>query len=272
MSRPVLLDLYCCAGGAADGYVAAGFDVIGVDVAPQPNYPYEFHQESALTVLYELMHGSRDGWGQPGRFAAVHASPPCQTECSYKRRGAGVGEGYEQLLPQTRELLEATGLPYVIENVAGARALMRDPVQLCGSSFGLDVRRHRLFETNWGLTAPPCDHASQRPGRFPGATNRAPMSRATVEVGVYRIPLKTQMAAMGQPADRRMTLRELSESLPPAFTEHIGTQLRAHLALPEAISRARPMRHPEARRRGAEHSGRQLTSPLFDLESSRSNV
>jgi DNA (cytosine-5)-methyltransferase 1 len=97
-------------------------------------------------------------------------------------------------------------------------------VQLCGSSFGLDVRRHRLFETNWPLMVPPCAHGLQR-GDYPQATNRT-NRRRTVEVGVWRIPLATQQAAMGIDW---MNLEELSEAIPPAFTEYLGSQLLSHL-------------------------------------------
>lgn len=102
---------------------------------------------------------------------------------------------------------------------------------LCGSSFGLDVRRHRLFESNVPLMALPCNHAWQTP-RFPAATNREPMSRRTVEVGVYRIPLDVQKRAMG--VDWDVTLDELSNAVPPAFTEHIGQQLMAALTMERA--------------------------------------
>lgn len=208
MRRPRLADLFCCAGGAGKGYADAGFEVVGVDIAPQPNYPFEFHQANALE--FDL-----------SGFDAVHASPPCQSFTAYRRRGAGVGGGYLNLIPETRALLEASDLPYVIENVTGARTELRDPVMLCGSSFGLDVQRHRLFETNWNLVGVPCDHSWQMP-RFPAATNRKPNSRRTVEVGVWRIPLEVQQRAMGI---GWMTLEELSEAIPPAYTYHIGWQL-----------------------------------------------
>ena len=207
--RPRLLDLFCGAGGAAMGYYRAGFDVVGVDINPQPNYPFEFHQADAMT--YPL-----DG------FDAVHASPPCQSFTAYRRKGHGVGDGYLNLIPEVRRMLETTGLPYVIENVPGAP--LRDPEHLCGSSFGLDVRRHRLFESNVPLAVPPCDHDWQAP-RFPPATNRTNLRR-TVEVGVWRIPLDVQRKAMGIDW---MTLPELSESIPPVYTEHIGRQLLEHL-------------------------------------------
>lgn len=211
-----LLDLYCCAGGAAEGYDRAGFEVVGVDIEPQPNYPFEFHQADALTFPL-------------AGFDVVHASPPCQWATAYRRKGHGVGDGYENLIPQTRERLRDAGVWYVIENIEQARDALIDPVLYCGSMFALDVRRHRLFESNAPLVTPHCDHAAQRPGRFPGATNRKPMSRATVEVGVWRIPLDVQKRAMG--IDREITLRELSEAIPPDYTYHIGVQIAAELIL-----------------------------------------
>jgi len=212
-SRLRLLDLFCGAGGASDGYVRAGWDVLGVDKEPQPNYPYPFVQADALEALRDYDFVTE--------FDAIHASPPCQSFSAYRRKGHGVGAGYPDLIPWTRRGLIAAGLPWVIENIP--RAPLRDPVTLCGSMFGLDVRRHRLFESSEALTAPPCNHAAQMPGRFPGATNRKPNSRATVEVGVWRIPLDVQKRAMG--IDREITLRELSEAIPPTYTEYIGEQL-----------------------------------------------
>lgn len=210
--RPRLLDLFCGAGGAAMGYHRAGFEVVGVDINPQPHYPFEFVQVDALKFLtYEN-----------DDFDAVHASPPCQSFTAYRRRGGGVGDRYLNLIPQTRHWLWVSGLPYVIENVPGAP--LHNPVTLCGSSFGLDVRRHRLFESNVPILAPPCDHSWQTP-RFPQATNRSNL-RSTVEIGVWRIPLDVQRKAMGI---EWMTLPELSEAIPPAYTEHIGRQLIEHI-------------------------------------------
>lgn len=212
-SAPKLLDLFSCAGGAAMGYHRAGFRVVGVDIAEQPNYPFGHVVGEALEYLAEHGHD----------FDAVHASPPCQSFTAYRRKGHGVGDGYPDLIDPTRELLAALNVPWVIENVAGAP--LADPARYCGSSFGLDVRRHRFFESNVPLRAPDCDHSWQTP-RFPPATNRTNLRR-TVEVGVWRIPLPVQQEAMGIDW---MTLRELSEAIPPAYTEHIGGQLLAHLA------------------------------------------
>lgn len=136
--RPRLVDLFCGAGGASKGYDLAGFEVVGVDLYPQPNYPFEFHQADALT--FDL-----DG------FDYAHASPPCQFATAYRRRIDHVKKS-PNLIPATRARI--AHLPYVIENVATARAELKDPLQLCGSSFGLDVRRHRLFESNMDLSAP----------------------------------------------------------------------------------------------------------------------
>lgn len=199
------------------GYARAGFEVVGVDKDPQPNYPFAFIQADVLTLDARFLRF----------FDAIHASPPCQSFTAYRRKGHGVGEGYPDLIAPTRALLAASGRPYVIENVHGAP--LHGAACLCGSAFGLDVRRHRYFESNIGLAAPGCNHAAQPAGRFPGATNRAPNSRATVEVGVWRIPLETQKRAMGVEWD--VTLHELSEAIPPAYTEWLGRELLAHLRL-----------------------------------------
>lgn len=211
MGRPRLLDLFSGAGGAGMGYHRAGFDVVGVDIRPMPRYPFEFHQGDALTFLEEHGH----------EYDAIHASPPCQAFSAYRRKGHGVGDGYPDLIAATRSALEATGRPYVIENVPGAP--LQFPIQLCGSTFGLDVRRHRMFEASWLIWAgPDCRHGLQTP-RFPPATNRTNLRR-TVEIGVWRIPLDVQHRAMGIDW---MTRKELSQAIPPAYTEFIGCQLLA---------------------------------------------
>ena len=143
-SKPRLLDLFCGAGGCSVGYYRAGFEVVGVDIVPQPNYPFEFYQADALGFDFD-----------PGWFHAVHASPPCQAYSSL--RGFTTTE-YPQLIEYVRELLIQTGLPYVIENVVGAPLI--NPIRLCGSSFGLKVWRHRLFETSFQIPLlPPCSHS-----------------------------------------------------------------------------------------------------------------
>jgi len=210
------LDLFCGAGGAAMGYHRAGFDVIGVDINPQPRYPFPFIRADALSFLDS---------GQAIPFDAIHASPPCQAFTAYRRRGGGVGADYPDLIEATREaLMRWGGQAWVIENVEGSP--VRPMALLCGSSFGLDVRRHRWFETSFALLSPPCDHGWQRP-RFPQATNRS-TPRRTVEIGVWRVPLATQQAAMGIDWT---TLHELSQAIPPAYTQFIGEQLLAAIAV-----------------------------------------
>jgi DNA (cytosine-5)-methyltransferase 1 len=218
LSMPRLLDLFCGAGGAAVGYHRAGFDVVGVDLWPQPNYPFEFVQGDALTA-YAL-----------GEFDAIHASPPCQAFTAYKR--TGIVGWYPDLISETRTRLQDAGVPYVIENVVGAP--LEDPLLLCGSMFDLDVQRHRLFESNVPLEPPvwPCRHKIWAPDRYPGGRSvertgkSTGLVRACVEVGSWDIPFAVQQAAMGVDW---MTLEELSEAVPPAYTQHIGGQLLAHL-------------------------------------------
>lgn len=209
-----LLDICCGAGGATRGYQRAGFHVTGVDLEPQPSYCGDaFHQaDIALAKFWATFEGD---------FDAIHASPPCQPFSAYRRRGSGVGDRYPDLIAHVRAMLELTGMPYVIENVPGAP--LREPVQLCGSSFGLDVMRHRLFEANWPVVAPPCNHAWQTP-RFPHATNRYRLRR-TVEVGAYRC---AKLAPAAMEIDW-MTNAEISQALPPEFTYFIGRQLAGYL-------------------------------------------
>jgi DNA (cytosine-5)-methyltransferase 1 len=195
------LDLFCGAGGASMGLHRAGFDVTGVDVVPQPNYPFRFCQADALTFPL-------DG------FDFVWASPPCQAFTAYKRRPNHV-RPRDNLIPIVRERLEKAGAPWVLENVPGAP--LQNPLTLCGSMFGLDVCRHRHFEASFLVLTPSCNHVVQRP-RFKQATNRKNL-RSTVEIGVWRIPLAVQQAAMDIDW---MTLEELSQAIPPAYSEFLG--------------------------------------------------
>jgi DNA (cytosine-5)-methyltransferase 1 len=222
MGRPRLLDLFSGAGGAALGYARAGFEVVGVDHRPMPGYPSAFVLADALEYLAE--HGRE--------YHAIHASPPCQAFTAYRRKGHGVGAGAADLIAAVRRALDGSGRPYVIENVPGAPLGVagRRPLLLCGSMFGLDVRRHRLFEASWELPpGPACRHALQRArgSRFPAATNRASNGRSTVEIGVWRIPLDVQRRAMGIDW---MDLEELSQAIPPAYTEWVGRRLLERVA------------------------------------------
>jgi DNA (cytosine-5)-methyltransferase 1 len=219
MTRPRLLDLFCGAGGAAMGYHRAGFEVVGVDIKPQPHYPFEFHQADALT------------WPLDG-FDAIHASPPCQAHTTL--RVMHNARKHPDLLPPTRARLRAAGVPYVIENVRGAP--MPNAVMLCGTVFGLGVkgydrelRRHRLFETNFPLLVPPCHHAKATIGIYGDHARDRRRTRGG-ESGVD-FPRREQLAlgreALGMPW---ATWKELSQAIPPAYTEFIGNLLRQHLA------------------------------------------
>lgn len=222
MTRPRLLDLFCCAGGAAMGYHRAGFDVTGVDLHPQPRYPFQFAQGDALAYLRLLVAGRK-----VKAFDAIHASPPCQRYSMLARRNGNAHE-WPDLVGPVRELLEATGLPYVIENVEGAPLL--DPVTLCGTSFpGLRVLRHRGFETNWPLVGLPCE---PHPLVFTHDKRKAHYGRldqftSFVQVtGGGNATVANKAAAMGIDW---MTGAELNEAIPPAYTELIGRQLRSLL-------------------------------------------
>lgn len=211
--RPKLLDLFCCQGGASKGYHRAGFEVVGVDISPQPNYPYTFLQADALEFLTDP--------DIPDEFVAIHASPPCQFATVYGNNKGHVRDDHPNLIPATRELLEATGLPYVIENVEGARHELRDPVRICGTGLGIRLRRHRYFETNWPVEGVACDHKRFTDRIFPGSSNR-PNGRTVMNVGEYRVPLSTQREVMEMPwAD----LYGISQAVPPAYTRYIGLQL-----------------------------------------------
>jgi DNA (cytosine-5)-methyltransferase 1 len=227
-----VLDLFCCAGGAATGYARAGYDVVGVDIDPQPHYPFPFIQLDALQVMRVLNRGLSVHGFYLDDFDLIHASPPCQLFTMYnnvKSIKESTSEKYLNLIPQTGNLLLSSGKPYVIENVMGARKILRNPIRLCGTSFGIPVRRHRLFELG-GWTnvsaSPSCDHGRFTERRFPGSSNR-PNGRTVCNIGEYRVPLTVQKECMT--VDWKVTLRELSEMVPPPITQWIGEQFNEYM-------------------------------------------
>ena len=188
------------------GYSRAGFDVVGIDIKPQPHYPFEFIQADALE--YIAQHGAE--------FDAIHASPPCQrysvcTPTAYK-------DNHPDLIGVTRYALLTTGKPYVIENVENARSLLVNPLKLCGSMFGLNLWRHRYFELNglWLMSPASCNHL-ELPVLISGTTRRS------IEKG-GRFEFTTQQCR--DAADLQwMTRTEMDEAIPPAYTEFIGAHL-----------------------------------------------
>ena len=207
-----ILDLFCGAGGAAMGYHRAGFEVVGVDSEPQPHYPFEFVQADALKYLLE-------NWR---RFGYYHASPPCQAHTNAQRIQGRDHPDYIEATLNAFRLIRASapGRQWVIENVPGAP--LRAPIELCGAAFGLSTYRHRLFESSLALTQPihgvhvaPTTKMGRppRPGEFVHVVgNFSGVRRAREAMGIDW-----------------MTRDELREAIPPAYTEHIGRQLMAHL-------------------------------------------
>ncbi|BFV58271.1 hypothetical protein KCMC57_up33750 [Kitasatospora sp. CMC57] len=227
-TRPLrLLDAFCCAGGAGTGYARAGFDVTGIDINPQPNYPRTDRMRFVKgdAVEYIRAHGAE--------FDLIHASPPCQFDCTLT---AGTNQHrrhlHADLLDDTRAALESTGRPYVIEQPPGrATKRMRADLVLCGEMFGLRVIRHRLFELD-GLTAPAPEHVPHR-GLTIGyrhGTYVSPEQGRYFQVygaGGGKGTVRQWQDAMGihWTTDRR----ELAEAIPPAYTELIGRQALAQL-------------------------------------------
>lgn len=215
--RPLLLDLFCGAGGAAMGYHRAGFDVVGVDNVPQPDYPFEFHRADALGFLRSL-----GPINMPGPFDAIHASPPCQ---SYSAMSNRWGSDHPELIGQVRDLMPA-GVPYVIENVQEARRDMREPiVRLTGAMFGLDVYRPRLFELgNWfTLSGPPPPRQSETVAVYGKPDGRHLRTRRDGSRLYAWASIEEGQRALG--IDWTDDWHQIREAIPPAYTEWIGTQL-----------------------------------------------
>jgi DNA (cytosine-5)-methyltransferase 1 len=211
------------------GYHQAGFDVVGVDIRPQPRYPFEFVQADCLTLDRDFIAG----------FDAIHASPPCQAHSSISRV-SGRQQHHVDRIEETRALLSASGKPWIMENVVGAP--LRDPFMLCGTMFGLgtscgaELRRHRLFESNWfvGLV-PECNHGGSVVGVYGGhahdrrrktitVTGSTPQQNVVRNRSRLTFPVHEAQRAMGIDW---MTMAGLSQAIPPAYTRWIGERLMA---------------------------------------------
>jgi DNA (cytosine-5)-methyltransferase 1 len=212
--KPLLLDLFSGAGGSARGYYDAGFEVVGVDHKPQKNYPYDFIQQDAFWVLYELQQGNAVGGYDLTDFAAIHASPPCQ---AYTQANNFHGYEHPDLVGKVREALKRTNKPWVIENVV--QAPMRRDAILCGSMFGLEyndygLQRHRAFEFHKPtLILPPlCKHKHKSISVF----GNGGKCYNTVECWQKLMQIDW------------MDRQELAQAIPPAYTRYIGNPLRGY--------------------------------------------
>lgn len=213
MSPPVLLDLFCGAGGAAMGYHRSGFDVVGIDVNPQPHFPFEFHQMDWRDALRQFR-----SWAD-----VIHASPPCQ---AFSAMNNVHHRDHPRLIEPVRAALQATGKPWVIENVEGARAAMCQPVTLCGTMFGLGVIRHRLFESSLPIRAP----------RHPGHTGTFYSPSGHGDPNWRHRDANPHLRGKGYTQRCReamgidwMNRDELAQAIPPTYTEFIGRQLMSFL-------------------------------------------
>ena len=208
-----LLDLFCGVGGASVGYAQSGFEVHGVDLKHGKRYPFTYIRADVLDILKDQAFIDQ--------FDVIHASPPCQTHSITKhlRNAQGKSTSNIDLIPETRAALIASGKPYIIENVPGSPLI--NPVQLCGSSFDLKVRRHRLFESNMPLIGSVCNHKKQgRPIGVYGSLNdeipQGGKTATTIDEARYAMGMDWAIWT------------ELVEAIPPAFTKYLGDQIRRH--------------------------------------------
>lgn len=229
-NKPRLLDLFCGAGGAAMGYYRAGFEVIGVDINCQPNYPFKFFRMDAVNLLNQLTIYPKNSFiGSIKDYSFVHCSPPCQRYSIASKNWNGNYERHPDLIAVTRWLLQKLGVVYVIENVAGSPLI--DPITLCGTMFtGIRVIRHRLFESNIYLYEPNlhpkhplCYTKDKRKKHYKKCNETIDYVQVT---GGGNCSVKAASDAM---KIDWMTKRELNESIPPAYTEWIGKQLIEYL-------------------------------------------
>lgn len=248
-SRPRLLDLFCGAGGAAMGYHWAGFDVVGVDIAPQPDYPFEFVEGDALEVMRDGFWPEWNTKFYVSEFDAIHASPPCQafTQMSARWRGKGTkADDHLDLLTPTLALMRELEVPWVVENVVGARQMMNANLTLHGGMFDLGVHRPRIFESNVLLLARRAA-ATQSPlgvyGKIDGRTtyryrnagNYKPGEPGSASKSLIRAWKSVEEGQVAMGIDWTANERSIAEAIPPAYTEFIGLQLMQYVRREVAV-------------------------------------
>lgn len=229
----IVLDLFCGAGGASMGYNRAGFDVVGVDIEPQPRYPFEFIESDALAFLRK---------GGARGFDLIHASPPCLRHSSLVRGRPEWLDKHKDYIKETRNLLQETGIPFVIENVPAAP--LNDPITLCGEMFSLNVIRHRLFESSIKIEQPKhIGHRGRVAGWHHGKQQDGPYY-AIYGHGGGKGTLEDWREAMD--VWWMETRPEMAQAIPPAYTEYIGNQLMKVFTGGDHAASATPSRRAEA--------------------------
>jgi len=203
MRKLKCLDLYCCAGGAGEGYKLAGFDVTGVDIKHQPKNPHKFVMSDAIEYLLKYGH----------KFDFIHASPPCQAYTKAAKQWRKEGRVYADLISDTRSALIKIGKPWVIENVPGAPLI--DPVLLNGSYFGIKIHRPRYFEASFRLPQP------EIPPSKPVKMGRPVKEGDILQPVGHFSGVKYAQKEMGLPW---MGQKELAQAIPPVYTKWIANQ------------------------------------------------
>jgi len=212
-----IADLFCGAGGAGMGLHRAGFEVIGFDIEPQKNYPFEFHQQDALTVDLR-------------EFDAVWASPPCQLfTIGLNNTQLSDRDKHLDFITPIREIIVDSGLPYIIENVVSAP--LQHWIMLCGTMFGLKVIRHRWFESTillWSFghskhngVLHNGDYIAVYNGKWRNSNSQYPIPKRFLTKSAWAHAMKIDW----------MTKQELSQAIPPDFSQHLGRQLFNHIEL-----------------------------------------